>query len=74
MPERPAFADFAAAIGRRLEKGRKAYGDRSFDLASPRLVDEVLEELEDVAGWSFVLWCRLRRVRAVLAFTERPEP
>lgn len=31
MPEHPAFADFAAAVERRLEKGREVYADRSFD-------------------------------------------
>jgi hypothetical protein len=72
MPER--WLEFVAAVERRLEKGAAVYGDRSFDLASPRLLDEVLEELEDVSGWSFVLWCRLRRIRDVLAFAERAGP
>lgn len=70
MPEHPAFADFAAAVERRLENGREVYGDRSFDLASPRLLDEVLEELADVAGWSFILWCRMRRLEAALPAKE----
>jgi hypothetical protein len=74
MPERPAFADFVAAVERRLEKGREVYSDRSFDLASPLLVHEILEELEDVAGWSSLLWSRLRRVCDVLAFAERQRP
>jgi hypothetical protein len=74
MPERPAFADFAAAVERRLEKGREVYADRSFDLASPRLLDEVLEELLDTCAWSFILWTRLRRIRDVLAFAEGQEP
>jgi hypothetical protein len=67
MPERSAFADFVASVERRLEKGRDVYGDRSFDLASPLLVDEILEELDDMAGWAFILWCRLRELRAALA-------
>ena len=69
-PRAVDFVRFVDAVVARLEKGEREYGGRSFDLASPRLLDEVLEELEDVAGWAFILWCRLRRVRDVLAFAE----
>ena len=70
MFDRPTFAEFTTAVADRLKKGEHDYGDRSFDLGSPRLLDEILEELEDVAGWSWILWCRLRRIRDVLAFAE----
>jgi len=30
------------------------------------LLSEIEEELLDVCGWSFVLWCRLHRLRVIL--------
>lgn len=65
---RPTFMQFGEAVAERLRMGSAVYGDRSFERASVDLVDE---ELEDVAGWAFILWTRLRRVRDVLAFAEK---
>ncbi len=66
---RDRWPDFAAATDSRLKQGAREYGDRSFDLASTSLLDEIREELEDVAGWAFILWVRLGRVRDVLTVT-----
>lgn len=53
---------FFAAVKARLEVGEREYGT-SQDRPSPELVDEIMEELEDVAGWSILLWSKLRRIR-----------
>lgn len=58
------WAEFITAIHARLEAGEREYGDGSFRKGQSKLVGEVLEELEDVCGWSFVLWCRVKKLTA----------
>jgi hypothetical protein len=53
---------FAGAVRSRLEAGRAAYGDRSFAAEPAALVAELEQEALDLAGWGFVLWCRLRQI------------
>jgi len=67
------FHDFVLAVASRLRAGEREYGDRSFALPAARLADEIVEELEDVAGWAFILWCRLRKLRAALVEGVRSE-
>lgn len=54
---------FAAAVRARLEAGRQAYGDRSFDRPPTELLGELQQEALDLAGWGFVLWARLEALR-----------
>jgi hypothetical protein len=54
---------FVVHLRARLEAGAKTYGDSSFRRPASQLVDEVMQELEDVAGWSVLLWIRLDRLR-----------
>lgn len=61
---------FFAQVRSRMEAGRKTYGDRSFGLQAPVLVGELEAEALDLAGWGYVLWHRLRRLREA---TERAE-
>lgn len=61
---------FFAQVRSRMEAGRKTYGDKSFGLEAPVLVGELEAEALDLAGWGFVLWHRLRRLREA---TERAE-
>lgn len=56
------FRDFSEAVRRRLELGRQTYGDRSFS-SDPTLA-ELEQEALDLAGWGFVLFTRLRAIRA----------
>lgn len=64
---------FAGAVEARLQAGRLAYGDKSFQRPPQALIGEVEQELFDVAAWSFILWTRLRRLKAV-AGSEVVEP
>lgn len=57
---------FVARLRTRLEAGAATYGDRSFTRPAAELVDEVQQELEDVCGWSLLLWIRLERLRGVV--------
>lgn len=63
-----AFLDRLRA---RLERGAQDYGDKSFSKPLAELSDESLQEVEDIAGWSFVMWVRLRRRLERLRAVER---
>jgi hypothetical protein len=58
------FPAFVEAVRTRLEAGREAYGDRSFDRPTAELLGELQQEALDLAGWGFVLFERLRRLEA----------
>jgi hypothetical protein len=65
------FPEFVEAVRTRLEAGRAAYGDRSFDRPTAELIGELQQEALDLAGWGFVLFERLRRLEKA-AITETP--
>lgn len=58
-----AFDAFAGEVRSRLEAGRAEYGDRSFARPPAELIGELQQEALDLAGWGFVLWCRLEAMR-----------
>ncbi len=65
---------FVARLRARLVAGAGTYGDTSFSRPAADLVDEIQQELEDVCGWSLLLWIRLERVRRSAArITEKGE-
>jgi hypothetical protein len=56
------FRQFAVAVTERLRKGEETYRGYSFSAEPRALVEEIRNELRDVAGWAFLLDCRLARV------------
>ena len=60
------FADFCQRVQARLEEGYRVYGGRSRNMPTDKLLDEIQQELEDVAGWSTLLWSRLQGLRRKL--------
>jgi hypothetical protein len=64
---------FVDRLRARLITGAATYGDASFTRPAPELVDEVQQELEDVCGWSLLLWIRLERLNQSVAATEQGE-
>ena len=67
-----ALAAFVDAVRARLAKGAVAYADRpaaSRPLAE--LVDELQQETLDLAGWGFLLWRRLERLRGAVALASK---
>ena len=64
---------FAAAVRLRLDAGRSAYGDRSFSAAPSELLVELQQEALDLAGWGFVLWKRLERLRLAAASLDKEQ-
>lgn len=54
----------------KLEQGAREHGDKSFDLMSARLVEELQAEALDLAGWGWILWDRLERLREACEVAE----
>lgn len=59
---------FLSRVAARLDAGREEYGDQSLDRPIDATKQEILEEIEDICGWSFALWCR---AQAQIARLER---
>lgn len=62
-PIGPEVAKFTQKVLDRLAQGERVFGNRSLLAPTARLLDEVQQELEDVAGWGALLWVRLERLR-----------
>lgn len=58
--------EFYAQLHHRLRRGMEEYGDTSFLRPCEELIDELSQEALDLSGWSFILWCRLRKLRDAL--------
>lgn len=56
------WGEFTAMLHERLERGEREYGDGSFTRPLGELPAEIMEELADVCGWAFVMWCRMRKM------------
>ncbi len=63
---------FTEEVLSRLHVGAREYGDESFHRNPGELCEEVLQELDDVMGWGFVLWCRVKRLQERLKSLEFP--
>lgn len=50
---------FQRDVATRMRKGQEEYGDRSFRSSPLALIEELKEEVLDIAGWGYVLWKRL---------------
>ena len=64
-------AAFFERLHEKLEQGAKEHGDKSFDLTAPRLIEELQAEALDLAGWGWILWDRLERLRVAAEAAER---
>jgi hypothetical protein len=72
MERQQELVEFWLRLRERLEAGARSYGDASFRREPVELAVEIEQELLDVCGWAFVLWCRLRRLQAVLRSEADP--
>lgn len=52
---------FVSRVASRLQRGAATYGDTSFDKPLATTADEILQELEDVAGWAAIAWVRIKK-------------
>lgn len=61
---------FITQLHAKLDQGAREHGDKSFDLSSPALVKELQAEALDLAGWGWILWDRLERLRVACEVAE----
>lgn len=52
-------------LEKRIERAAIEYGDKSFDKSTEKLLGEIQEEILDIAGWSYILWEKLERMKSV---------
>lgn len=57
---------YEAQVRYRLLAGAQQYGDNSFTRPPSELLKEIAEELMDVTGWAFILWCRVQEMQEKL--------
>lgn len=62
---------FAAKVHARLVQGERVFDNRSLDKPHLDLIDEIQQELEDIAGWGVLLWIRLERVKTLAKQLEQ---
>ena len=60
------FPRFVEEIRKRLWVGADSYGDGSFSKDPVELLNEIENELLDVAGWGFITFCRIRELKKKL--------
>lgn len=65
MPDHE-FCQFVEAVRARLMKGAIAYENRSFSSPPEVLIEELRQEALDLAGWGFILFCRLEAMTTAL--------
>lgn len=56
-----AANDFVQQLRERLEAGAREYGDQSFVRPVAAIVAELEQELVDLPGWTYILWCQAAR-------------
>jgi hypothetical protein len=66
------LVEFWLRLRERLEAGARSYGDGSYRREPAELAGEIEQELLDVCGWAFILWCRLRRLAPLLRLEGGP--
>lgn len=56
------FPEFIRQVEDRLRKGAAQYGDASFSRTPSELLCELRQECLDLAGWGFILHCRIEQI------------
>ena len=64
------FPGYCERIKARLEVGAQSYGDASFTRTPLELLEEIEQEILDIAGWSFILCHRVQKMKESLDITE----
>ena len=56
------WPEFSKQLEEKLQRGYEEHTDASFARMPEELVKELLEECIDIAGWSMVLYTRIRAI------------
>ena len=57
---------YQSQVRDRLCVGAEQYGDGSFTSDLDRTFNNIAEELLDVSGWAFILWCKLKTLQETI--------
>lgn len=67
------LGEYQRRVRARIKAGAQEYGDTSF-LSSPlALIEEIQQEIEDIAGWGYIMWVRLERMKRLASKLETKE-
>lgn len=66
------FPAYVEAVLKRLEAGKRAYGDASFERPLSELAREIQAEALDFAGWGFILWRRALKLEELAIEASSP--
>jgi len=68
------FTVFTSRVLDRLHQGQQRYGEVGFTWEPSKLIGEIEEELFDVMGYGYILWCRLKSLKQSLGLAiEEPD-
>ena len=65
------WLEFELAMTLRLQKGHQNYGDKSFSRDPAELLREIQEELLDISGWGYIVWCRMNDMLGALDESDK---
>lgn len=68
-----AWSKFNGLVQARLKQGAREYRNRSFSKDPLELLHELQQEALDLAGWSFILFVRLKKAEQALRNTKPPK-
>lgn len=59
------WPEFSGRVLERLHRGKSEYGDGSFLTSLESTPEEIAQECLDVAGWAFILYCKVKRMEGL---------
>jgi hypothetical protein len=65
--------EFLEAVFEKMERGQKEHGDQSLSMKPHLLIEEMMEECVDIAGWGAIAWMRLRELSRAVERVENAE-
>lgn len=60
------YQQFLSDLAAKLDRGAKEYGEVSFSRDPLELIEELKAECLDLAGWGYILWHRLEKMKETI--------
>jgi len=65
---------FLRTVLKRLQQGEQEYGNSSFSRPISCILSEIEEELLDIAGWGYIGWCKIQKLKQKVENSIEDEP
>lgn len=65
IEDKTNYKEYFDELEKRLRAGAEEYGDTSFEKQNSRLIEEIQQEVLDIAGWSYILWKKLENIKVM---------